>query len=190
MALSNWDTLAVDHDSNPINGVIKSKMGVQIKIYKNWLYVEDDVAWQEGRYTEPTIMEIHSGNLTYKDVAIYAEKGPQNGIYCVVCTPSWVDEKAGKKPDAMIGIGCYGCSGDEWVGVHSGSVDFLISMIKLNIDNLPWSYKEILEGLNFKKALRFNQGDEYFANELDFSTPASTIGESSEPIIMKALKGK
>ncbi len=190
MALSNWDTLSIDHNSKPINGIIKSEMGVQVEIYKNWLYVRDSIAWQKGRYIEPTVMEIHNGNLTYKDVAIYAERGPQNGVYCVVCAPSWINKNEDEKLNAMIGIGCYGYSGDNWVGVHSESVDFLIGMIKLNTDNLPWSYKEILENLNFKKALRFNQGDEYLANKLDTDTPTSKIGKSEEPVLMKMLKVK
>lgn len=45
VALSNWDTLAIDHNNNSINGVIKSKMGVTVRIYKNWLYIEDNIAW-------------------------------------------------------------------------------------------------------------------------------------------------
>lgn len=191
MALSNWDTLAIDHNSDPMNGVIRSELGVEVEIYKNWLYIRDKVAWQEGGgYIEPTVMEIQSGNLIYKDVNVYAERGPQNGIYCIVCTPVWINEEKGKKPNAMIGIGCSGYDGDEWVGVRSESVDFLAGMIKLNIDDLPWSYEKILGNLNFKGALRFNQGDEYFANKLNSGVPTSKIGEAEEPIIMKALKGE
>jgi hypothetical protein len=135
-------------------------------------------------------MEIQSGNLTYKDVNIYAERGPQNGIYCVVCAPAYINKKKDEKPNAMLGIGCYGYNNDEWIGVRSGSVDFLAGMVKLNIDNLPWSYRKILENLNFKGALRFNQGDGYFAGKLNFSTPVSKIGKAEEPITMKILKRK
>ncbi len=85
MALSNWDTLAIDHEGKSTNGVFISPLGVQVEIYKNWLYVRDEKAWQEGgSYIEPTIMHINEGNLHYKDVDILAKRGPQKGIYVLV----------------------------------------------------------------------------------------------------------
>jgi hypothetical protein len=185
MALSNWDTLSVDHNSNPINGTIRSKMGVQVDIYKNWLYINDEIAWREGAYIKPIVMEIQSGDLIYKDVTIYAERGPQNGVYCVVYTPSHLNEAKGEGPNAMIGIGCYGYIGEDWIGVHSKSVDFLIDIVKSRINDLPWSYKGILDNLNFKNALRFNQGDAYFANKLKFDIPTSKPEEAEKSILMR-----
>lgn len=139
MALSNWETLAVNAKGEPINGVFVSKLGVKVDFYKNWLYVADEAAWVEGcRYTKPTIMNVDSGEFTYKDVTIIAKRGPQQGIYAVIysqrfervpeegCTQCGKKEKVheygthGKLElpfhasdcpvvfDCMVGIGCYG----------------------------------------------------------------------------------
>jgi hypothetical protein len=85
MALSNWDTMAVNAKGEPTNGVFTSKLGVTVEIYKNWLYLRDEKAWQEGgRFVKSTVGQIESGVLTYKDVSIVAKRGPQGGVYCVV----------------------------------------------------------------------------------------------------------
>ena len=148
MALSNWDILSINHNNDHTNGVIRSKLGVTVEIYKNWLYVKDVIAWQSGSgYSKPTIAEIHSGNLIYKDIAIHAERGPQQGIYCIVHTPVWPTDKNDKKLNLMVGIGCYGYTKNKWVGVHQKSIDFLAKMILLTSDDLPLEYKQIVENI-------------------------------------------
>ena len=185
MALSNYDILSINHNSESINGVLTSKIGIQVEIYKNWLYVHDTVAWQkEIAYTHPCIMKIQNGNLTYKNVQIYAERGPQGGIYCIAITPLWPNKDKKEKLNVMVGIGCYGYIDDKFVGVQSKSVDFLIDMIKRNKNTFPRSYNKILENLNFKEGIRFNQGDAYFAENLNFDTPASQVEKATTPIIL------
>jgi len=188
MALSNWDTLAVDHNNNFINGAIKSKMGVIVEIYKNWLYISDNVAWQNGSYAKPVVSEIHYGSLIYKDVFIYAKRGPQQGVYCIVHTPIYINKN--EKPNLMVGIGCYGYDGDNWVGVRHESVDFLTEMLSSNLEDLPLEYKNIIENLDLRAALRFNQGDNYFANNLGFNSPSSKVGTAKEPVLTKIIKTK
>jgi len=192
MALSNWDTLSIDHNSKPINGKIKSKMGVQVEIYKNWLYINDKDGWTDGNYIKPIVGEIHAGALTYKDVVIYAERGPQDGIYCIVGTPAWADEQESEKLNLMVGIGCYGFDGyrgDRWTGVTEVAVDFLIGMVRLSANHrLLWAHKESLQDINFKQAQRFNQGDKYIADNLKLDMPISKVGESEEPIIRQMFK--
>src|SRR5271154_4408257 len=85
MALSNWDTLAVDEKGEPCSGSFVSPLGIEIEIYKNWLYVRDAKAWVESDhcFTNDTIMQIENGKLRYKDVEITAIRGPKNGVYCV-----------------------------------------------------------------------------------------------------------
>lgn len=154
MALSNWDTLAVNEKGAESNGVFVSPYGVSIEIYKNWIYVGDGKAWHEGeRYSRPIVMEIQQGDLTYKDVQVFARRGPQNGVYvvvqsavyspalekdCLSCKvkaggrwheyqcPAFVDTKY----LAMIGCGVYGYRGSEWVGVEEESKQFLAHWLK------------------------------------------------------------
>jgi hypothetical protein len=182
MALSNWGTLAMDKEGKSINGVFKSPQGVVVRIYKNWIYVEDANAWQDGgAFVEPTIMEIQEGILTYKDTQIIAKRGPQNGVYCVVYTLPYRENF-----DLMTGIGCY------WVGVEQASVEHMAKLCTNGgelFEAADWMVvEEVLHSIDFSKALRFNQGDEYFAVHAGVDTPATEIGKAEEPAIMKMLK--
>jgi hypothetical protein len=153
-ALSNWDTLALDQDSAPTTGVFTSPLGVEVRIYKNWLYVSDKKAWQKGgEFVEDTVMEIWEGVLTYKDVHIRARTGPKAGVYCVVYTqqyppplkkacPKCKAKRGGyhdfKCPDRqpnkwtiMVGCGVDGyTSRGKWVGVGKAEVAFLQKWIQ------------------------------------------------------------
>jgi len=190
MALSNWDTLALDKDGKSINGALKSPLGVVVSIYKNWIYVTDPVAWQKGgAYVEHTVMEIQEGNLTYKDVKIVAKRGPQNGIYCVVHTLSYKDPA---QVQVMVGIGCYGYDGENWTGVEPASVEYLQKLCTNDgelFEACDWfEVEEILNNMDFSKAIRFNQGDEYFAAHIGTDIPATEVGKAEEPVIMKVIE--
>lgn len=122
MALSNWDTMAVDEEGKACDGVFKSPMGVEVCIYKNWLYVADEKAWKEGgRYVADTVMSIQQGELVYVDVNIHAIRGPKDGVYVIVWSGN--PGEAGWK--AMVGIGCYGYSDHDWVGIEQTEIDVL-----------------------------------------------------------------
>lgn len=150
MALSNYDSMAVNAKGEPTNGVFTSKLGVTVEVYKNWIYVRDPKAWQPGgSYIEPTVAQVEEGLLTYKDVHIAAKRGPKNGIYCVVTSQSYdyapprgckhcgKKNEPGKKEKefhasgcpavfaAMLGIGCYAYVGQKFVGVTKAEVKFL-----------------------------------------------------------------
>ncbi len=154
MALSSWDTLAVDLNGEPQEGFFVSPDGVQVSIYKNWIYVDDPKAWREkGNFTKSTIMEMHHGDIHYHDVEIRAIRGPQYGVY-VAC---WHADYS-CKPAKFVGmIGC-GVSGyaetkdDEdpiWVGVTPESVEFLQKWISHK--ERHWTDEEVDEmvaGLN------------------------------------------
>jgi hypothetical protein len=105
MALSNWDTLAVDETGQATNGVFESPLGVKVQIYKNWLYVTDPRAWREGgAFVANTIMEVNEGYLRYLDISIWAKRGLKNGVYAVV----WTHKYNPFEVKCMIGIGCSG----------------------------------------------------------------------------------
>lgn len=253
MALSNWDTLAVDENGQSTNGVFVSPLGVSVEFYKNWLYVRDSKGWQEGgRFVEPTVMQIDHASLSYKDVSIRAVRGPQNGVYAVVETtiyPPSVAEDCPKckakaksyrheqdcadfvdtKHLVMIGCGVYGYSGEEWVGVTDESKKYLSDWIKRSDEEeipMPrqlfnklateddiktrladkgqrvtrvteenvfvayesFQFEEHIRQIDLSKALRFNQGDMYFANKLGVDVPATPPGQADESILIKALK--
>lgn len=90
----------------------------------------------------------------------------------------------------MVGIGCYGYNAEYWMGVHPRSVDFLAKMLSSNSDDLPMEYQKIVENLDLESALRFNQGDDYFASKLHFNTPSSKVGKTGEPILTKMIRDK
>ena len=183
MALSNWDTWAINQDSKISNGVFKSELGFQIQIYKNWLYLQDTVSWQEhGGFVEPTIMELWDGELRYKNTQIIACRGPKNGIYCAV----W----SSKPINLLTGIGCYGYVYDKWVGVTNAEINWLKHwLFKIEeTSSYIWGIKEHIKKIDFESGGRFNQGDAYFADKLGVETPSTLPGKSDEPVINKLIK--
>jgi hypothetical protein len=209
MALSNYDTLVIDEKGKSINGVFVSPLGVRVEFYKNWLYVQDERAWQAGgAHVKPTVMEVREGDIKYKDVQILAFRGPQNGIYAVVW--NWDHKK--DVTSGMIGCGVYAYSGKKFVGVRKQSARWLRKKL-----NETYTYSMLMpvlskrkgttydmkqkdctaplydvpkefQGKGLEQGLRFNQGDAYFARASGRSTPASKCGEPSTPILTQMLK--
>lgn len=123
MALSNWDTLAVDQEGKPCGGSFVFPSGISVDIHKNWIYVNDPKAWRKGSgYVEPVVMQVEEGKITYQEIHIQAIRGPKNGIYFTAWHTEYPDYKidAGNVQIAegsklqdpvtvgMVGIGCYG----------------------------------------------------------------------------------
>lgn len=137
MALSNWDTAAIDLNGNPSNGVFISPKGVIVEFYKNWIYVRDKKAWTKNLGTsDHMVMTVNEGNLTYKDVNIIAKRGPQTGIYAAVFVDSWATDD--RKTIGMVGCSVYGYNTegevdeDGWAifdGVKESSKQFLVNWI-------------------------------------------------------------
>jgi hypothetical protein len=118
MALGNWDKYIIDQTGKKVYG-LTTPMKIHVEFYKNWLYVSDEVAWQEDSgYQKPCVMEIHSGHFRYKDLIIYAKR-KDSGIYAVCYT----GYKHLNTLSAIIGVGCYGYSDDEWIGVSQDKID-------------------------------------------------------------------
>lgn len=197
MALSNWDTLALDEKSASISGVFKSPLGVVVEFYKNWLYVRDEKAGEDkGSFTQPTVMQVTSGEIRYKDVSILALRGPQNGVYAVVWTGYGLDVVG------MIGCGVYGYEGEEFVGVLGSSIEWFKKELgkkesytmmigdeerstDVDVYDIPKPFKET----DWGKGLRFNQGDAYFAGALGKDIPA-TEPEKAAPTVMSQILDK
>lgn len=209
MALSNWDTLAVDLNGEAQAGCFVSPGGVKVDIYKNWIYIHDAKAWRDkGAFVSDTIMEIVEGHVRYHDVHIRAIRGPQEGVY-VAC---WHEDHQDKQTviTGMIGCGVSGYSGENWVGVTPESVTFLQQWISKK-DRMfsDEQIAEILDGfvgdakaearklceehsfefpveiarVQLSQGVRYNQGDGYFAAHIGTPLNATKPGESVKPIL-------
>lgn len=221
MALSNWDTMAVSDKGESIDGVYTSPSGIVVEFYKNWLYVRDQKSWtEESGWAEPTVMQVESGTLTYKDVHILALRGPQNGVFAAIWTEKYDEEGEGdkkrvvKKVTGMVGCGVYGFDKDKWVGVTRATRSwwqkklraFRMRTEKIRVTEYPPEGKrkrvrihksreksfdidvpDELRVLKFGKALRFNQGDRYFAQHLGGEIPATEAGEQTEPVMSEII---
>jgi len=182
MALSNWDTMAVDLGGNPCGGSFASPQGVTVEFYKNWLYIRDEKAWVEGRsFVKSTVAHVNSGDLSYGDVHIVAVRGPQGGVYAVVTSGY------GEKQIGMVGCGVYGFDGDEWVGVTAESKEFLQKFLLSEDQEGFAEFSDKVRAVKLGGALRFNQGDAYVADRLGEDTPASEPGQAEKPILLQAL---
>lgn len=107
MALSNWDTLAIDTAGNPCDGSIRGEEGSSVEVYKNWLYVNDPrMHYEKSQYTRCVIAEIMEGCITLSDFTIHATRGPQQSVIGFIKAHG----KEGKDDKYMFCIGAYGYS--------------------------------------------------------------------------------
>lgn len=179
MALSNWDTLAVDLEGKPIPGNFTSPVGVHIYFRRNWLYVIDEKAWRENQgFAHPLVMQIDEGHFSYLDISVEAKRGPQEGIFAIITSGSEWD----KNMRGMVGCGVYGFDDRTWVGVNSESVTFLKNLLAEE------NHCETVKKVPLDSALRFNQGDMYFAKHAGADPQVTKPGESKEPHITKLIE--
>lgn len=186
MALSNWDTLALDEKGEPSTGDFTSKLGVNVEVYKNWLYIRDEKAWDDkSGWQRPTVMQISHGSITYKDVNIVALRGPQNGVYAFV----WSGWEHDKTLVGMIGIGVYGFDeSSEFVGVLPDSLDWFENKIKEGDWGGDSSVPAALLKIDLRKGQRFNQGDAFFAQNLGGGIPGTPPGEAQPTVMSQIIK--
>jgi len=108
MALSNWDTLAINNQGKSCDGEFKVG-GNSIDIYKNWVYIRSKGMWRKdsSSFVEPTIAEISNGNIQLAGFDIRAIRGSQNAIF-VFTSYSYLTPTKKYKRKYFAGIGCYG----------------------------------------------------------------------------------
>lgn len=192
MALSNWDTCALNTEGKPCNGVLSIQhedgSAAHVIFYKNWLYIRDEGMWADGRsYTKPTIAEVWDGHINIANFDIYAKRGSQNSILAYVST-GWRHKNTFQ---CMVGVGCYGFAGEEFVGVLPKTYQELLTFLhELKEDSVL--AEEDWQTYASAKPLRFNQGDGYFANNLDDDNlnQPTILGEAHTPILLKFLGKK
>lgn len=74
----------------------------------------------------------------------------------------------------------------RFVGVEKETVD----QLKVYLNELVGDYeadKDYVSNLNFDEAIRFNQGDAYFAEHLGFETPDTKVGEADQTIMSQII---
>jgi hypothetical protein len=126
MATSNYTSLVFDESGRPVSGQLTTGLGVVAYFYKDWIYVDDKSAWKEGGFVEPTIMEVREGVVRYRDLSIIAARGPQNGVYAVLCA-----QGRGDTPSKYIaGVACYAYRGMTYIDVKPQSKAHLAKLLK------------------------------------------------------------
>lgn len=183
MALSNWDTFAMNEKGEPCKGEFVSPLGVCVAIYKNWIYVRDEVAWKEGgHHIKPTVMEVFRSELEYKDISIVSDF-IDNSVFVAV----WIGWEHKGTLKGMVGCGVCGFDEEgEYVGVTEKHIDVLKDF--LNTERDYFQIPSVLSKLSLGKGKRFNQGDMYFHEKLGTDKQCSVPRKAEEPFLTIMLK--
>ena len=197
MALSNWDTLAFNKDSVASHGTVVSTLNEkrQVRIYKNWVYLDDPDAWTEDiGYVEPVVGEIRSGEIYYKDFKIYAGRTElQQAVFLFATSSNYNVEPVDKNWGG--GIGCYGFEDDgRFIGVTPELFNKWQEWVTEVVARICYWFNDgqIREWVAKCAAepKRYNQGDAYLTAKagLPNETPVTAIGEAEDPLMIKLIK--
>lgn len=129
MALSNWDTLAFDHEGKICYKNITNKQGNILEIYKNWVFIKAPKMWYEGcEYNEPIIAEFWEGEIHLANFEIFATRGRQESIFVFA-----IYKDDNDKTQLYSGIGSYVYDDDEgWVGVSQTTFEEFLEWLNEN----------------------------------------------------------
>ena len=178
MALGNFNSLIANQAGSVCNGVFISPLGVHVRAYKNWLYISDEKAWHEGvPYIQPTIMEVRSGEIEYKDVCIVAKRSDyQSSLYFAVWVPHWRNHG---QLTGMAGICAYAYQGDQEHEIDERQVcEFRKALQQTRTLDVPIPnlFCELTLPLEFSS----NQGVEYLHSHLsNKNLDEYTIGDGT-----------
>lgn len=110
MAVGDYDAMSIGFGEleNKNRSCITSPLGIEAEIYKTWVYIRDEKAWQDGgMFVHPTVMEIRQGEILYKDLRIEIEKDEDHVIYCKI--QYGYEHRKDKEPyGGIYGVGMYG----------------------------------------------------------------------------------
>lgn len=187
MAISNWDSMALNQDNKPCEAKLISPCGVRIDIYKNWVSVGDEKAWDENcGFIKDNVMHITNAELKYKDLNILVQTKGYT-VY-LIAWHGW-EHKGDMK--GIIGIGTYGYDDEEeYIGVRHNELEELDIFRKKEFGDYNEVPKKLKE-LDLSKAKRYNQGDLFFHEHLGTPTNCSEVNANvKEPIVMELFFGK
>jgi hypothetical protein len=189
MALSNWDTFAIDHRGNPCKGEFISPDGIKVRIYKNWLYLSDNSWGKIGeRYVRPYSMEIFDSRLAVKDTRLVS-LFVRGSIYVAVWSGyENVTDNDEDSLKGMVGIGSSGYSNDKYVGISDKQLIRLRKFLNESTTVCEITIPTIFKDIDFSKGKRFNQGDMFFHEAIGLEKQCSEIGSAEEPILSKIFR--
>jgi len=172
MALSNYDSLVMNHKGEPCKGEYVSPLGIEVKVYKDWLYVEDNFSWRKGVYfAEPTVMEINSGVLTYKDVNIICVQRESKHCDTVTCFCIWNGWEHRDTLTGIVGACQFGNIQPDVINVLQS---FLNDEHSVSMIDIP----EIFKNFDLSVSKRFKQGDMYFHDKIGTDIQCTVPGEA------------
>ena len=182
MALSNWDTFAMTHESKPCGGGFTSPRGISVEIYKNWIYLKDE-DWNKVGDWHP-VMEIYDSRMSYKDVFV-ASKFTNHTIYVA----TWSGYDYDKTIMGMVGIGTMGHDvKGEYIGVTAKQIIRLKNFLNSKSIVCSVEIPKIFKNLDLQKGKRFNQGDKFFSKTIGTDIQCSSVDETKEPIFSQLIK--
>lgn len=137
MAIGNHALLSLDTNGQTTDGSLLGESGIRAAVYKNWVYLYDEVAHREEiPYTGETVGEVEEGTMQYGDIEIYAEQGPQNGVYAVFQTGyRHMDDSSF---EAVASVAPYGHLPDSEFGITEEAARHLPTVVE-NASGVSWS---------------------------------------------------
>ena len=181
MALSNYDMFVMNHKGESCRGEFVSPLGIKVKAYKDWLYVEDSFGWQkEGGHAEPTIMEINSSRLIYKDVNIACIQ--RSTKHCDITTlfciwSGWEHEDT---LTGVIGICQYG-------DIQPDAINELHETLITNFGCEYCTIPETFKLFDLSSGKRCNQGDMFFHDKIGTDAQCTVPGKAKNTMFGQLL---
>ena len=181
MALSNYDMLVLNHKGEPCRGEFISPFGIKVKVYKDWLYVDDTFGWtKKGGFAEPTVMEVNSSCLVYKDVNIVCDQRPtkhcdNTTLFCI-----WSGWEHENNMSGIVGICQFG-------NIQPDAIDELHEVLIKNFDSDYCTIPEIFKLLDLSIGKRFNQGDMFFHDKIGTDAQCTVPGEAKNTMFGQLL---
>lgn len=109
-------------------------------------------------------------------------RGPQDGVYAVVCSPY-----SYRPARTMVGCAVYGFTDhDTWLGVTAASAAFLAELVHIEQTELSQDHRA--RHTDWLAATRHNQGDADIAGHLGAATPATPVGQPATPVLLQVLQ--
>lgn len=172
MALSNYDTFAMNEMGKSCKGEFVSPLGIKVKVYKDCLHVEDEFGWQkEGVFREPTVMDINISCLVYKDVNIICTQRPtkhcdNTTLFCV-----WNGWECDNTMNGIVGVCQFG-------NIQPDAIKELHEALISNFNSDYYIIPELFKLIDLSKGKRFNQGDMCFHDKIGTDKQCTLLGKS------------